>query len=78
MNKLEKLINKVNEVIDDKNLNWEQKNHEIFFEGLKSEIIYEMEKQGVIKDASEYDKLSKDSSNETECLDFMSWIKEKV
>lgn len=74
MSILNGLVNKLSNVIDDNAKNWEQKHHEIFFEGLKSEILYEMKKQGLINDVSDYDKVSKESSNETECLDFLSWV----
>lgn len=65
MNKLEKLINKVNEVISDEKLTWEQKNNIIFFDGLKKEIE---------KEISDENFEDINSSNKEECLNFQSWL----
>lgn len=59
------LIKQLKDIMSDDSINWEQKHHKIFYDGLKCAILESV-------DASE-EYVEVNSSNKTECELFYNW-----
>jgi len=59
------LIKQLKDIMSDDSINWEQKHHKIFYDGLKCAILESL--------GSSNDYEGVNSSNKTECEHFYEW-----